>query len=154
MVARRAHNPKVVGSNPASATIRNLGHPSGWGFSFLQANDRRVLDRLPATAPLRSQGQTRVFACGKTIHSAAPTVADEGQQGMAQRSEKSSRRTARGFWLAPARGRLFKSSFPGHKRVLIIPVLRTFSFCMIFYLLSFIRTGLVFAICEHQTFYF
>jgi len=74
-----------------------LAIPVAEDFLFLQANDRRVLDRLPATAPLRSQRQTRVFACGKTIHSAAPTVADEGQQGMAQRSEKSSRRTARGF---------------------------------------------------------
>ena len=31
MVARRAHNPKVVGSNPAPATIK--GTPS-WGFLF------------------------------------------------------------------------------------------------------------------------
>ena len=31
--ARRAHNPEVVGSSPASATRKNP-HPSGWGFLF------------------------------------------------------------------------------------------------------------------------
>ncbi len=30
-VARRAHNPKVVGSNPAPATILNPGHET-WVF--------------------------------------------------------------------------------------------------------------------------
>ena len=31
--ARRAHNPEVVGSSPASAT-KKKPHPSGWGFLF------------------------------------------------------------------------------------------------------------------------
>ena len=35
MVARRAHNPKVVGSNPAPATkFQPLGIPSGFVLSF------------------------------------------------------------------------------------------------------------------------
>ena len=34
MVARRAHNPKVVGSNPASATTKVLTIPVVEAFSF------------------------------------------------------------------------------------------------------------------------
>ena len=36
LVARRAHNPKVVGSNPAPATI--LGKPPMRGFLLLRLN--------------------------------------------------------------------------------------------------------------------
>ena len=39
--ARRAHNPEVVGSSPASAT-RKDSHPSGW-LSFLSATAELVL---------------------------------------------------------------------------------------------------------------
>ena len=37
LVARRAHNPKVVGSNPAPATntSKNNKHPSGCFFVFV-----------------------------------------------------------------------------------------------------------------------
>ena len=38
LVARRAHNPKVVGSNPAPATI--LGKPLMRGFLLLRLNSR------------------------------------------------------------------------------------------------------------------
>ena len=40
MVARRAHNPKVVGSNPASATIKVLTIPVVKAFFFLSENQR------------------------------------------------------------------------------------------------------------------
>ena len=41
LVARRAHNPEVVGSSPASATRKENDHPKGWSFffSFLQERD-------------------------------------------------------------------------------------------------------------------
>ena len=80
MVARRAHNPKVVGSNPASATTKVLIIPVIKAFFFCIK---------PTTEGSRRHRLQ------------PPPVADEGQQGMAQRSKKSSKRTARRFFRAP-----------------------------------------------------
>lgn len=42
MVARRAHNPEAVGSNPASATKKTRGNPSS--FFVLTPNDLFPID--------------------------------------------------------------------------------------------------------------
>ncbi|CAD5376344.1 hypothetical protein OF001_U140005 [Pseudomonas sp. OF001] len=41
LVARRAHNPKVVGSNPAPATKSRKGHSPEWPFSLLREKHSR-----------------------------------------------------------------------------------------------------------------
>ena len=60
MVARRAHNPKVVGSNPASATTKVLTIPVVKAFFFyLKTNDegsRRHRLRLHPVDDTRSRG--------------------------------------------------------------------------------------------------
>ena len=50
LVARRAHNPKAVGSSPASATIKMESHPIGWFFffTFCGAGLNRRFNKLSA----------------------------------------------------------------------------------------------------------
>ena len=75
MEARRAHNPEVVGSSPASATKKD-SHPSGW-LSFLSASVELVL-RFPVyeTGERSSLGQ----------NTCALPVADAAQAFCVQRS--------------------------------------------------------------------
>ena len=42
MAARRAHNPKVVGSNPASATTKNGLNTEFESFFFLASNIKNI----------------------------------------------------------------------------------------------------------------
>ena len=63
MVARRAHNPEVVGSSPASATRKEKAIPLGWLCSFLRLM-KQVLHRPPgsrrgASRPLPVAGRGR-----------------------------------------------------------------------------------------------
>ena len=66
--ARRAHNPKVVGSNPASATS-NKRHPIGWRFLFYISIINREICTDSAVFFLFRHQLTN-FMKGYIIHSA------------------------------------------------------------------------------------
>ena len=77
MVARRAHNPEVVGSNPSSATTKK--HPKRGAFLVVvvdcAANDRRVPGGERADRRRwRVQGGERVAAVEKMEGRLQPNI--------------------------------------------------------------------------------
>ncbi len=50
MVARRAHNPKVVGSNPAPGTIYKKSHFNRWLFLLLIIKNQAIRNNWVDTA--------------------------------------------------------------------------------------------------------
>ena len=50
-VARRAHNPKVVGSNPASATRRMYDHAAAWSYIFYVAKRQLQVAHTKSSGP-------------------------------------------------------------------------------------------------------
>ena len=71
LVARRAHNPKVVGSNPAPATNKNTGQPTKVVdlFAFLNINIESLVGQLGANNSSESfvKYQRAAFAVIKQV---------------------------------------------------------------------------------------
>ena len=85
LVARRAHNPKVVGSNPTPATQR-LGYPAALGSvgNSGQCGESRNSTILSLTKTLRAP---LCLAAGVAVLAAAPGLAQESPQKPAPTAE-------------------------------------------------------------------
>ena len=98
-LARRAHNPEVVGSNPSSATKEKLPHQLVWGFFFCYG----VL-----ICPFQIVSPTSVVRWGKRPTAAGGRV-QGGRFGAAVEKIKDECESTRRFFRVPQEGRRLNS---------------------------------------------